>query len=126
QTKDKYPDNLQTNVVYTLGCAECPSSYVGKTERHLGTRVNEHKAACTNDKIEDSALANHHVKTNHTIAWKDVKIVASDRNPKVLRVKEAVQIAQQTHPLNRDVGVVIPKVYKNLIGAIPKLGSKFT
>ncbi|KAA3676317.1 uncharacterized protein DEA37_0004741 [Paragonimus westermani] len=39
--KDVVPLFAQSNIVYTFDCI-CGSRYVGRTRRHLGTRINEH------------------------------------------------------------------------------------
>ena len=36
------PDSLQSRVVYKFTCAGCGARYVGETNRHFYTRVNEH------------------------------------------------------------------------------------
>ena len=40
--KDPVPVELRSNVVYKLTCASCISCYVGKTSRHLSTRIRKH------------------------------------------------------------------------------------
>ncbi|CAF1424651.1 unnamed protein product [Adineta steineri] len=43
-TKDKIPKLLKSGVVYKAECPRCNQSYIGKTYRHLKTRINEHLA----------------------------------------------------------------------------------
>ena len=41
--KDRFSSFSHTTlVVYKFSCAGCSSSYIGETERHLSTRINEH------------------------------------------------------------------------------------
>ena len=40
--KDKIPDPIQAGVVYQATCPQCNDHYIGKTFRHLKTRVHEH------------------------------------------------------------------------------------
>ena len=40
--KDKIPNASRSNIVYEFTCPGCNSSYVGKTERNLATRLSEH------------------------------------------------------------------------------------
>ena len=40
--KDFIPDSLKSRVVYKFTCAGCGARYVGETNRHFYTRVNEH------------------------------------------------------------------------------------
>jgi hypothetical protein len=41
-TKDPIPDMLKSGVVYEATCPECNDKYIGKTCRHLKTRIKEH------------------------------------------------------------------------------------
>lgn len=47
--KDKTPKEFQSSVVYKFSCPGCSKSYIGKTDRCLYTRLNEH---ATTDKSE--------------------------------------------------------------------------
>ena len=33
---------LKSNLVYNSSCAGCNTCYIGETERHLSTKINEH------------------------------------------------------------------------------------
>ena len=41
-TKDTVPKCFKSSVVYQYTCARCASCYVGRTHKHLITRINEH------------------------------------------------------------------------------------
>ena len=41
-TKEGIPDYLKSHVVYEFCCPACNASYIGKTDRNLGTRIKEH------------------------------------------------------------------------------------
>ena len=41
-TKDPVPTDLRSGVVYEAACSQCNDNYIGKTCRHLQTRINEH------------------------------------------------------------------------------------
>ena len=41
--KDKIPDQIQAGVVYQATCPQCNDHYIGKTFRHLKTRVHHCK-----------------------------------------------------------------------------------
>ncbi|CAF4234068.1 unnamed protein product, partial [Rotaria sordida] len=43
-TKDQIPTELKSGVVYEATCPQCKEQYIGKTCRHLKTRMNEHLA----------------------------------------------------------------------------------
>ena len=40
--KDKIPDEYKSSVAYKFSCPGCRSSYIGKTDRCLYTRIKEH------------------------------------------------------------------------------------
>ena len=41
-SKDSVISALKSNLVYNFSCAGCNACYIGETERHLSTRINEH------------------------------------------------------------------------------------
>ena len=43
-TKDRVSKQLKPGVFYEAACPECGAKYIGKTYRHLNTRMNEHLA----------------------------------------------------------------------------------
>ena len=40
--KDFVPESLKSRVVHQFTCASCGARYIGETNRHFNTRVNEH------------------------------------------------------------------------------------
>ena len=40
--KDKIPSHQKSNVIYTIKSPGCAEDYVGKTDRCVITRLNEH------------------------------------------------------------------------------------
>ena len=48
--KDKTPKEFLSSIVYTFSCPGCSKSYIGKTDRCLYTRPNEH---ATTDKSSE-------------------------------------------------------------------------
>ena len=41
-TKDKIPRNQKANLIYQIVCPGCGEKYIGKTDRCVGTRMDEH------------------------------------------------------------------------------------
>ena len=41
-TKDPIPSSQRSNIIYEIQCPGCGEKYVGKTDRCLSTRMNEH------------------------------------------------------------------------------------
>ena len=70
-TKDPVPIHLQSDVVYAVKCKECGDTYVGKTIRQCGRRLEEHGAPNrtldrqTNIDESDDEAATSNVQSNH-------------------------------------------------------------
>ena len=52
--KDQIPKMMKSYVVYQFNCPSCNDSYIGKTERNLCIRTEEH--ACSD---KESAIYDH-------------------------------------------------------------------
>ena len=60
--KDPAPANRRKGVVYSIPCAACPSTYIGRSLDH---RLKEHCWALKNRDLGSSALAEHVFCSNH-------------------------------------------------------------
>ena len=117
--KDK-PDMLNvTDCVYQIPCGNCSKSYIGETGRKFGTRVKEHQTDVTHNtdnkqftrsqrktslgEYHKSAITDHVAQNNHTISWKDSKVVEREPNRFLRWVKESIWI-RKTSNMNRDEG----------------------
>ena len=58
--KDRLPQNEKANVVYLFSCPGCSKKYIGKTERNLTTRLDEHTRGNS-----DSAIHQHLTSWSH-------------------------------------------------------------
>ena len=66
--KDKIPNPLRSNIVYEFTCPGCNSSYVGKTERNLATRLLEHsdpQKSSISKHLSECEHANYILSLNH-------------------------------------------------------------
>ena len=63
-TKDKISLLSQSSVVYKFVCPGCSSSYIGKTERTLQERKEQH-AYKNNDQKKQSAIYEHLLTCEH-------------------------------------------------------------
>ena len=61
---DKHEDRPGT--VYEIKCSDRQATYIGETDRNLTTWLDEHKRATKKDDFNNN-IAEHHLKTNHTI-----------------------------------------------------------
>ena len=53
------PENLRAHVIYEFQCPGCKAKYIGKTDRCLGLRLDEHSRA------ETSAIGKHLNECEH-------------------------------------------------------------
>ena len=53
------PENLRAHVIYEFQCLGCKAKYIGKTDRYLGLRLDEHSHA------ETSAIGKHLNECEH-------------------------------------------------------------
>ena len=95
--KTKVPTLLCSLVVYAFYCLEVPGKpiYIGKTFRHLVTRVKEHKSRAQSN-IYSHLLECH----NHSNFFGDFKIISSARSDFELKIKESLYICKLKPELN--------------------------
>ena len=66
--KDKILNPLRSNIVYEFTCPGCNSSYVGKTERNLATRLSKHsdpQKSSISKHLSECEHANYILNLNH-------------------------------------------------------------
>lgn len=91
QIKDKIPENEKSGV-YKLTCQDCNATYIGKTERNLSIRINEHKRAYKL-KYENYAFAEHLNANNHSFPDQSkIKLIKEVNDPLILSLKESIEI----------------------------------
>ncbi len=115
--KDKTPDEYKNSVVYEFSCPGCRSTYIGKTDRCLYTRLKEHS---TRENSEINAHINHcehfqHIKslmelspdstnpinTNLTeLIFRNCKIIDRSDHWSLLLFKESLAIRRRKPDLN--------------------------
>ena len=64
--KDFIPESLKSRVVYQFTCASCGARYIGETNRHFHTRVNEH---FFRPKIYPKTVANTYPASLGLFSW---------------------------------------------------------
>ena len=98
--KDNIRNNKDhSNVVYRIRCThkDCQVSYIGKTHRHLGTRIKEHQ------RCNQSAVYQHDCQPGHRMAYEDVEIIDRAENKIKLAAKEALHILKEKPTLNKQL-----------------------
>ena len=66
--KDKDEPEDRPGAVYKIKCSHCQATYIGETGRNVTTRLKEHKRATKKGDFNNN-IAEHHLKTSHTIDW---------------------------------------------------------
>ena len=97
--KDCLSLDLNSFVVYRLGCFSCPAGYIGVTTRLLLARVQVHLDAL--EGVRSSAVADHSLRTGHCVDWSNVKILACDYNKHNLFYLESLLILKHRFTLNK-------------------------
>ncbi len=72
--KDRPPPENQTNVVYQIGCLDCPWNNIGETGRAFNTRKKEHIRNVKQFK-DGSNIAKHAWTFDHKIDFGSSKII---------------------------------------------------
>ena len=102
-----FKDTVKTNnhkslVVYKIRCETCGAEYIGKTERILQYRINEHKSLAKSNK---SATKLHTTNNpGHQMDYENVEIIDQANNNLKLKVKKLLRIIQSKPDINRQLG----------------------
>ena len=94
---------------------------VGETQRHLETRVKEHRDACNKGDTGKSAIAEHQWDQHYQVKWEGTMVLDRTNRPVQHRVKEALYIQKTpaNNRLNCDKGYELPGCW---IATMKKLG----
>ena len=110
--KDKDPMEQKCNTIYQLTCSGCKAQYIGESGRTLEIRRKEHMDL---KKRPPSAVAEHIMATGHEFPLDQTKILASEEQFWMRKVKEAINIKRRAPTLNRDQGYELPRIYNQLL-----------
>ena len=99
--KDFVPDSLKSCVVYQFTCASCAARYIGETNRHFNTRVNEHLFHDKNSHIFKHLSASKWCKDKCDISC--FKIIDHASTYSQLKIKESFHIEQLKPELKKQV-----------------------
>ena len=103
--KDRLPKMLCSGIVYKYSCGECDATYVGKSQRHLKTRVSEHKGLSVRTgkpitKPPFSNIRDHAWETDHRIIEDNFTILTKSTQNSDLPILEALAIHEHHPSLN--------------------------
>ena len=97
--KDFVPDSLKSHVVYQFTCASCGALYIGETNGHFNTRVNEHLFRDKNSHILKHLSASKDCRDKCDISC--FKILDHASTYSQLKIKESFHIEQLKSELNK-------------------------
>ena len=104
--KDTLPELMRSSIVYHFSCPRCNlGTYVGCSNRLLKVRIDSHRGVSYRtglqlSKKEFSSIRNHSHSCNHTIQYKDFKIISQSPNSYSLPFLESLFIKQLSPNLN--------------------------
>ena len=103
--KDRLPTVYCSRIIYSYSCGDCCATYVGKSQRHLKTRISEHRGVSVRtgqylSKPSFSNIRNHAEIGNHMIKDENFKIVTRSSNNSDLYILENLAIHQLRPSLN--------------------------
>ena len=96
------PDSIQSSVIYKYTCNRCNAVYIGKTSRHLSTRIAEHMGISFRTGLNltsppFSQIRNHvseeqETHHNYNINKEQFKIISKAQSKYDLDIKESLFI----------------------------------
>ena len=103
--KDVLPTSLCSRIVYEYSCGDCGATYVGKSQRHLHTRIAEHKGLSVRtgqpiSRPSFSNIRNHAWDYNHRILVDNFKIITRGTHNSDLLILESLAINHLKPNLN--------------------------
>ena len=99
--KCRAPLPLLANVVYKFTCLrDANNTYIGKTVRHLATRVKEH--GTSQSAIKDHLSSCEMCQSEYS-CHKNFSVICSGRNDSEISIKEALHIKLRQPNLNKQL-----------------------
>ena len=107
RVKDKVPMDKQIGIVYSIPCSDCNIQYIGKQAVHY-RQENKNINEVLNNRVEQSALAEHVKQTGHNISWDDMRPLVKENRWCQRKWSEACVILKTEDIIvNRDCGRTI-------------------
>ena len=106
--KDPVPKDQSRGTICSIPCKNGDKSYIGETKRKYCTRLKEHQKAVEHKHSQKSSLAEHCLRSGHTVSWEASKILCTSANLRNRRILEAREVNTCRNPLNWDDGMHLP------------------
>ena len=106
--KDFIPHLHRSSLVYKYTCGSCNAAYIGKTSRHLQTRVDEHHGISSHTGLPSysptfSSIRDHCHQTGHDFKTEHFKIISTATTNMDLLTKESILIHHHLPKLNNSL-----------------------
>ncbi|EZA55468.1 hypothetical protein X777_04749, partial [Ooceraea biroi] len=98
--KDCLKNALKKCVVYKIDCENCNVCYIGKTKRHIETRVKEHRQDIKKHDNNNSVVSRHRICNNHNFDCNNVKILHQEDHRRKREIAEMCYIKQSDSAIN--------------------------
>ncbi|XP_015123900.1 uncharacterized protein LOC107045989 [Diachasma alloeum] len=115
--KDPTPPLERAGVINKIP-SECQKWYVGQTKQLLGVRIRQHKNDCVpkkQNKDEKTALALHHVSTEHRFIFEATSILDVEQNWRKRNISEMIHISLNTTVNKREDTQHLSSMYNSLL-----------
>lgn len=99
QIKVKITPLQHSNVIYSIPCMGCDSTYVGQTSRCLKKRIYEHRRNIYLQPSAHTALTKHSIEFNHRFDFESVKISDTENTLHKRIILETLQMIR-TNSMN--------------------------
>ena len=84
---------LNANIIYKFTCSVNKGCYIGKTKRHLFTRISEHRNS-------PSAILDHRLSCSCTCNIEDFSVIDRAKSPLELSIRETLHIKYRKPSIN--------------------------
>ena len=113
--KDSGENDKKNGVIYEIKCGDCGENYIGETMRSLKTCLGEHRChAKPGARYELSAVAEHAQVNKHQIDWDSAVVVGRERRWHPRKVKETLMICAKKLAMNKDKGMKLSVIWKDI------------
>jgi hypothetical protein len=94
---------IKSSGIYSIGCKDCNSIYIGQTRRKIGKRTKEHIRHANSGHVEQSSVAEHMVDLGHNIDNDSITVLKRVQKNHRLDAWESLYISTHDSPLmNKD------------------------
>jgi hypothetical protein len=103
--------------IYEVPCGSCEKTYVGRTNRKISARIDEHRVS-VKSRDSSSALPLHVLTEGHWIDFDKAKTLVRLNHERPRIYREAIEIDKRPHCINtRDDAIRLPKAWKPLLSS---------